>query len=535
MRRQTQDHLVDQHSHQMVQRRIVRSSWLQKSARNAALALGCLSISACATIDSAGPQPVQLGDARQQAQSAELNDVARPPSPAPTRHIPQAPPAYLAGEPLPTISRQAAPQTTPSQYARRDLGVVRAGYAAPAATGSPAQSPVSNAYHLESREPAMGASQALYQEDLRAPTAQVQQASNVAPGTAGAPCANCNGGRSHGSTMSRGWAQCPTCTPVTIPGLDTFSLAVDSEMALRYRDEYICDGGDMKRSVYLNKRLQPSGLDQEDTIAHYKTQDGQTVVEPSTRVCIYAPRFAAVRQVRRLAMNEHSSGVGLAAKIAGPVINQSRNAAIDLHQPLAPSQSSSATKLHEHRGRDAGIAVTGVVQLIEFNADLMPFENLMYVREGRMLHTEKPRFALSVQNAITWTGDVAVQAVLDGTPAVEAAGVTGLQGTHEYVSPEGKPQLRIVKLADTDNAHPGDEIQFTLRFDNIGNQAIKEVVLLDNLATRLEYVEKSSQSTLKAKFSTEINDGESLMLRWELEEPLEVGDGGVIRFKCKVR
>jgi len=320
-----------------------------------------------------------------------------------------------------------------------------------------------------------------------------------------------------------------------IPGDETFSLAVDSAMALRYRDEYICDGGDMKLSVYLDKRLHPSGLDQEDTVGHFKTEDGRRVVEPSTRVCIYAPRFAAVRQVRRLAVNEHSAGIGLSARIAGPVLSQSQDVAIDLHQPLAPTQSSSATKLHEHGGHDAPIAARGIVALLELNRDLMPFENLMFVREGRMLHSEKPRFALSVQNAITWTGDIAVEAVLDGTPAVEAAGVTGLQGAHEYVSPEGKPQLRIVKLADTDNAHPGDEIQFTLRFDNIGNQTIKEVVLLDNLATRLEYVEESAESTLKAKFSTELNDGESLMLKWELEEPLEVGKGGVIRFKCKLR
>jgi hypothetical protein len=61
------------------------------------------------------------------------------------------------------------------------------------------------------------------------------------------------------------------------------------------------------------------------------------------------------------------------------------------------------------------------------------------------------------------------------------------------------------------------------------------VTILDNLTTRLEYVPESAQSSVKANFSASANDGESLTLRWEILEPLKPGDGGLVRFKCRVR
>jgi hypothetical protein len=61
------------------------------------------------------------------------------------------------------------------------------------------------------------------------------------------------------------------------------------------------------------------------------------------------------------------------------------------------------------------------------------------------------------------------------------------------------------------------------------------VTIIDNLTTRLEYVPGSAQSTLGADFFTLENEGESLVLRWEIRDPLEKGQGGIIRFQCRVR
>lgn len=61
------------------------------------------------------------------------------------------------------------------------------------------------------------------------------------------------------------------------------------------------------------------------------------------------------------------------------------------------------------------------------------------------------------------------------------------------------------------------------------------MTIIDNLTTRLEYVPDTAQCSLRANFLTEENYGESLVLRWEILEPMKPGEGGVIRFRCRVR
>jgi hypothetical protein len=51
----------------------------------------------------------------------------------------------------------------------------------------------------------------------------------------------------------------------------------------------------------------------------------------------------------------------------------------------------------------------------------------------------------------------------------------------------------------------------------------------------LEYIPDSAECTPAANFSTQQNDGESLVLRWEILDPVEVGEGGLVRFRCRVR
>ena len=97
------------------------------------------------------------------------------------------------------------------------------------------------------------------------------------------------------------------------------------------------------------------------------------------------------------------------------------------------------------------------------------------------------------------------------------------------------PCLRVIKTASKKVAKPGDVVDFTIRFDNTGDQTIKKVVLLDNLTTRLEYVPQTAQSSRRAEFSTTVNDGDSLVLRWDFVDPLPPGEGGLVRFHCRVR
>src|SRR5262249_33255129 len=147
---------------------------------------------------------------------------------------------------------------------------------------------------------------------------------------------------------------------------------------------------------------------------------------------------------------------------------------------------------------------------------------------------EKALLAQRVQAAITWTSDQAVQVIIDNKQAVCDVGDQRAQATFRVDLPDN-PRLRVVKIASTQVARPGEIVDFTIRFDNTGDQALSRLTLLDNLTTRFEFVPDSAQSSREANFNTQRNEGDSLVLRWDFCEPLNPGDGGLVRFKCKVR
>jgi uncharacterized repeat protein (TIGR01451 family) len=96
-------------------------------------------------------------------------------------------------------------------------------------------------------------------------------------------------------------------------------------------------------------------------------------------------------------------------------------------------------------------------------------------------------------------------------------------------------RVRICKVASEQIANPGDIVSFTIRYDNIGEQPVSNLVVTDSLAPRLEYIESSQQSSIEARFSTTPNDAGSSVLRWEIDKELKPGEGGFVRFDAKVR
>jgi uncharacterized repeat protein (TIGR01451 family) len=124
--------------------------------------------------------------------------------------------------------------------------------------------------------------------------------------------------------------------------------------------------------------------------------------------------------------------------------------------------------------------------------------------------------------------------LLENRRAEEIVGDQRAQATFRFDEP-CNPELRVIKVASTQVARPGDFVEFTIRFDNTGDQTLENIALLDNLTTRLEYVPESAQSSVEAEFSTVVNEGDSLVLRWDFKDPIKPGDGGLVRFKCRVR
>jgi uncharacterized repeat protein (TIGR01451 family) len=299
-------------------------------------------------------------------------------------------------------------------------------------------------------------------------------------------------------------------------------------------DEYVRDGGDDGPPVMVSPDWQVYNLEMEDTVAHFDTEDGRTLIEASNKVNVYAPCFGAVRTVTRLAGNEQTQpplGVDNPMRIARH--DEALIPASSLQREQAERQA--AMKGPELARTYQGEGVLGQAQIITaFQDAFLPYENFTVLRTGQFANNEKARLATAVQAAITWTADQGAQVVIDNRAAQVVEGDRRAQATY-MVENFKKPKLRVIKVASTQTACCGETIDFTIRFDNIGTQVLGNVVVLDNLSPRLEYVPDSAQSSVETVFSVEPNSGNSLVLRWEIDKPIEPGDGGVVRFRCVVR
>jgi hypothetical protein len=60
-------------------------------------------------------------------------------------------------------------------------------------------------------------------------------------------------------------------------------------------------------------------------------------------------------------------------------------------------------------------------------------------------------------------------------------------------------------------------------------------VVSDNLTARLEYVPGSSESDRPANVTTEVNSVGSAVVRFDIPGVLQPGQGGVVKFKARVR
>ncbi|MCR9117470.1 MAG: hypothetical protein NXI22_11045 [bacterium] len=427
-------------------------------------------------------------------------------------------------------------------------------YRQPAAPNAPAYA---GRYNAPQRAAAANISHAGYQQPVGQPLASPQQMMPVGhqfPRDAWSgqpmippqylpyarPCPHCGPG-AHGQ---QGYCQDPAagaCYNCPQGFTDCYACQewAPQGVVARYSrpDEYVCDGGDEPIAVRVDPDWSVHGLDIEDTVGHFDTIDGETKVVPSNKVCIYAPRFAAVRKVYGLEEQLATrKSAGYEMPVA-PLLESDIGEPTTVKQHEEPigaiGQHLPTTLLEETRG----LVMRRAHPVIELFNQFATFEDFSMIRKGVFDLAEKPQLADSVLAAEVWTEKQAVQVVLDGVKALEGKTAFGLGSVYHSKRHPGKPRLRVIKVASHKEARPGDTIEFTLRYDNVGNETIGNVTLIDNLSPRLEYIEDSAQASPdhKANFFTEVNEKGSLVLRWEVIDPLEAGEGGIIRFKCKVR
>ena len=300
-------------------------------------------------------------------------------------------------------------------------------------------------------------------------------------------------------------------------------------------DEYLRDGGDEGYPTGVSKRSGVMGLEMEDTVAHYQTLDGHTVVEPSNEVYIYSPRFGAVRKVVSLAASEEHQridGVDAPQKLNAPTTLQ---LVANAKQHVQADDKISARPPVALRTKQAKDTMSTSLGPMAFQDGFKPYENLAVIRRGVFEMSEKAALARGSTAAVAWSHTQIVQVTIEHQGAMAEVKYDASSSVYTVSSPPGEPKLRLVKVASTPFAQPGDEVDFTLRFDNIGNQPLGHVTILDSLNTRLEYVADSAQCSVAAKFSLQPNEGGSLVIGCELTDPLPVGHGGVLRFRCRVR
>lgn len=339
-------------------------------------------------------------------------------------------------------------------------------------------------------------------------------------------------------------ASCPCCGGGSLPPF-AFSDVYSEESGLPWKppgikgpwppDEYLCDGGDMNHDVRVKQDWTVVGLDQEDTVAHFDTLDGHTEVTASNCVCIYAPRFAAVRQVTTPVLEEAHERMADVVLPQRVIVHEETRIPKVALQPEQPIAQVGLDQAQAFRDRTKGLLVDLPTRLVLAADAFLPHEDLLLIQRGEYDASEKARLAERVAAAIVWTDNQAAQVLIDGKPAVEARGLSKPEVTYTYEL-EGKPRLCLCKIADKSEARPGEVVQFTLRFDNVGEQKIGNVTIIDHLAPRLEYVPGSAQCSVDATFNAQEQlPGESMVLRWEIQSPLEVNQGGIIRFQARVK
>jgi uncharacterized repeat protein (TIGR01451 family) len=341
------------------------------------------------------------------------------------------------------------------------------------------------------------------------------------------------------SATAPGCAGCATCDPGLLgraPGAGVVQQWAPPGIKRPWpRDEYLCDGGDAMPGAIVRGDWNVDGLEQEDTIAHYDTLDGRTEVTPSNRVCLYAPRFASVRHVAAVVQYDRRENIAEGRRDVAPGTGEDLQIASTTLQPEQPEASVAGRRSTIFRVRDLGSAISVALLPHEIEMGFLPYENFSVMKHGIFAPAERAHLMEMIDAAIVWSHDTAVQVVIEGQQALEATGDKRAQATFMVDLPPGKAKLRVLKIASTKHAQPGETVDFTLRYDNVGDQPVGNVTLIDNLTTRLELVPGSEKSDRKGTFSATPNDAGSMVLRWEIDEPLEPGDGGRVRFQCRVR
>ena len=316
---------------------------------------------------------------------------------------------------------------------------------------------------------------------------------------------------------------------------DSKSAPTDTQKTRGDYDEYIVSGGDANAQVIAREDWSVENLESEDAVAHFDTIDGRILTEPTNRVFLYSPRFGAVRQIVGPIEGDHREGIEIANTNEGAIQNDKIEGVDIRSNEVRPLGANSSVQPH---GAETTVGITistGLQGVMEGDAQ---------IRLGAMLTSETvddlsaEDASLMLDGAIAaqgWSGEQGVAVSTDLVNVFSNAYVEGAATIYQIKDDTKTSKLRVIKIANKDAAKPGEFVEFTLRFENIGDQPIGNVTILDDLSSRLRYVDGTAQSSVEADFFADLNEKGSLILRWEITKPVYPKEFGVMRFICKVQ
>jgi uncharacterized repeat protein (TIGR01451 family) len=300
----------------------------------------------------------------------------------------------------------------------------------------------------------------------------------------------------------------------------------------------VCDGGDHGAPAQPVGDHVIGNLTAGDTVARYRPAgsgpDADDVcITASNCTCVYAPKFASVRQVTMPSERVAPLGVlGLAQDdlvVAEVRLDPVRDNVQNL-SPEAARRAEPGIGLEERLGP---LAVDQAELPDGTDRAEAPAARVADIQPERADRLQSPLQVIGFDVPMAWTCVQAANVLVNAqTPQV----VASHRGTATLRFEEpGRAELTICKQAGSDTARVGEELDFTIFVLNSGDRALDDIVLVDALPDRLTLLPDSPAASLPADVSTEKADDGSVVVKWRFRDPLPAGASGFVRFRTIVR
>lgn len=246
----------------------------------------------------------------------------------------------------------------------------------------------------------------------------------------------------------------------------------------------VFDGGDIGVGAGFDAAGRLRGVDPSDTVASYIDSKGSKKIAVSNRVALCIPRYILLK-------SEFIPNIRATIATPDKVLAQKAPVIAESHFELITRVQKLQLELARRTARPS---VAANVYATTVLANL-----------------KSTRISVSIQ----------VPETLNGAKIPDLRKEDG--------------PLLICKWPDRPGANIGDTLTFSLKYTNTGQLPMTDVVVVDNLTPRFEYVPGTSKTDRVGVFTFQPNDAGSQLLRWEFTGDLPPGESGLITFQVRIR